>query len=400
MAEKLLMPKMGLTMTNGKILKWYKKEGEEIKKGEVLFEVATDKITNEIESTVSGKILKILVGVGETAKIKEPIVLIGAEGESVDEVVQKPKNVKISPYARKLAKERGLDIAQINGTGPNGRIVEKDIVDKKTTAMAEKAAEYLDVEINELEKETRIMKDDVLQFYKNNKIEEYAEPYEKTESMTEMRKIIGERMSQSWNVSPAVTYEIGVDASRISELKNDIKPFVKVTYTDIIVKILSMVLLKHKELNSQIQGEEIIYRNYVNMSVAVAIEGGLVVPVIKYSNKKGLKEISEEIKKTVKKAKLNTLSMDDLKGGTFTITNVGKYGIEAFSPIINQPQVAILGICSIVNTPMVNENMEIEIKPMMKMCLTADHRAVDGAVAAEFLQDLKRYMENPAMLLV
>ena len=207
-------------------------------------------------------------------------------------------------------------------------------------------------------------------------------------------------MSQSWNVSPAVTYEIGVDASRISELKNDIKPFVKVTYTDIIVKILSMVLLKHKELNSQIQGEEIIYRNYVNMSVAVAIEGGLVVPVIKYSNKKGLKEISEEIKKTVKKAKLNTLSMDDLKGGTFTITNVGKYGIEAFSPIINQPQVAILGICSIVNTPMVNENMEIEIKPMMKMCLTADHRAVDGAVAAEFLQDLKRYMENPAMLLV
>jgi len=428
MAEKLVMPKMGLTMTEGKIIKWYKNEGEDVKENEELYEVVTDKITNIIESTISGKILKILIKEGETAKVKDTIAIIGLEGEDISSFITQPdvkevvekdvivspkkekikqtKNIKISPYAKKLAKEKGIDITEIHGTGPNGRIIEKDIQEfenknsKKTTAMADKASEYLEVDTNKISKETRIMKDDVIEFYKNNKIEEYAAPYEKTEPMTEMRKIISQRMSQSWNISPAVSYDISIDVSNIAELKNIMKPYLKLTYTDIIVKILSKVLLKHKELNSQIQGDNIIYRNYVHMSVAVAIEDGLMVPVIKYSNQKGLRQISKEIKELAEKAKSNTLTMDDLTGGTFTITNVGKYGIEAFSPIINQPQVAILGICSIKNTPIVNEKMEIEIKPIMKICLTADHRAVDGAVAAEFLQDLKIHLENPAMLLV
>lgn len=429
MAEKLVMPKMGLTMTEGKIIKWYKTEGDNVKENEELYEVVTDKITNIIESTISGKILKILVKEGETAQVKDIIAIIGSEGENIDsfipqqdvveevikedvivspkkEKTQQTKNIKISPYAKKLATEKEIDITKIHGTGPNGRIVEKDIqefeinLSKKTTPMADKASDYLKVDINEISKETRIMKDDIIEFYKNNKIEEYAAPYEKTEPMTEMRKIISQRMSQSWTASPAVSYDISIDVSNISELKNIMKPSLKLTYTDIIVKILSKVLLNHKKLNSQIQGENIIYRNYVHMSVAVAIEDGLMVPVIKYSNQKGLRQISKEIKELAEKAKSNTLTMDDLTGGTFTITNVGKYGIDAFSPIINQPQVAILGICSIKNTPIVNEKMEIEIKPIMKICLTADHRAVDGAVAAEFLQDLKTHLENPAMLLV
>lgn len=431
MAEKVTMPKMGLTMTEGKITKWFKQEGETVKEGEPLFGVETDKISNEVEATVSGVLLKILVDVGGSATIKESIAVIGEAGENYldalgdTEIVRKEELAKAekraeiivkeeksvggyilaSPIAKKSAKEKGIDLNNISGTGPNGRVVEKDILNYsgqnvKSSAMAVKTANRLGVDINSINKDTRIMTEDVIRFYKNNKIEEMAEPADTVVPMTQMRKVIAERTSQSWNISPAVTFEISVDMTKLSELKKDLKQFLNLTYTDLIVKIVSKVLLKHPALNSTVDREEIIYRNYVNMSVAVAIEGGLIVPVVKYANIKDLKQISQEIKELAEKAKTNMLTSDDLSGGTFTVSNIGMYGIEAFSPIINQPQTAILGICTITNTPVVNEKLDIVVKPLMKLCLTADHRAIDGAVAAEFMQDLKKHMENPAALLV
>ena len=437
MAEKVIMPKLGLTMTEGKVVKWFKKEREAVKEGEALFEVETNKISNEIASTASGILLKIIAAEGDKAKVKETVAVIGESGENyldaldvlegeasierkkeeaetapnAEAVIKKEKEVSsyvlASPLAKKTAKEKGINLSEIYGTGSNGRVVEKDILGYKelrvrSSAMAVKTAERLGVEINSINKDTRIMTEDVIRFYKNNKIEEMAEPADTVVPMTQMRRVISERMSESWNISPAVTYEISVDMTKLSQLKNDLKEFVKLTYTDLIVKIVSKVLLKHPALNSTVDSdrEEIIQRNYVNMSVAVALKEGLIVPVVKYANIKDLKQISEEIKELAEKARTNTLASDDLSGGTFTVTNIGMYGIEAFSPIINQPQTAILGICTITNTPIVNEKLEIEVKRLMKLCLTADHRAIDGSVAAEFMQDLKKHMENPALLAV
>ncbi len=435
MAEKITMPKLGLTMTEGTVVKWLKKEGEAVKEGEPLFEVETDKISNEIASTASGVLLKIITAEGDKAKVKETVAVIGEAGENYldaldgevpierkkeeavenqkrpSTIVNKEKRVEgyvlASPLAKKTAKDKGIELNRINGTGPKGRIVEKDVLDYKeqsvrSSAMAVKTAERLGVDISNISQSTRVMTEDVIRFYKNNRIEEMAEPADTIVPMTQMRRVISERMSQSWNISPAVTYEISADMTKLSQLKNDLKEFVKLTYTDLIVKIVSKVLLKHPALNSTIDSEreEIIQRNYINMSVAIALKEGLIVPVVKYANIKDLKQISKEIKELAEKARTNTLTSDDLSGGTFTVTNIGMYGIEAFSPIINQPQTAILGICTITNTPVVNEKLEIEVKPLMKLCLTADHRAIDGSVAAEFMQDLKKHMENPAFLVV
>ncbi len=182
-------------------------------------------------------------------------------------------------------------------------------------------------------------------------------------------------------------------------MKYDLSGRAKVSYTDILVKIVSMVLIEYPLLNSAISDNEIITRNYVNMGIAVSLPTGLLVPVVKYSNVKGLKQISKEIKELGEKARSNTLSPDELTGGTFTISNLGMFGIESFTPIINQPEVAILGVNAIIQEPVV-VNGELVIKPMMNLSLTADHRVVDGAVAAEFLAKLKEYIEKPGLLLL
>ena len=435
MAELIRMPKMGLTMTEGKITKWFKEEGQTVEKGEALMEVATDKISNEIESEVGGTLLKILVAKGNKALVKEPVAIVGEAGEDIGallaeagatetepgEAEKKEKAeaapaaqaverapgayVKASPLAKKTAREKGLDLAAVPGTGPGGRIVEKDVLSfrggaVKASPMAAKTARTLGVNLADVPAGERVMKEDVLRFYRTNGIEDLAAPYDERIAMSPMRQVISERMSQSWNTAPAVTYEISIDVTRLKALKEELKPFVKVTYTDLIVKVLSKVLLGHKLLNSSIDGEEIIQRNYVNMGVAVAVDNGLLVPVVKYANIKSLGEVSGEIRDLAEKARSGRLEADALSGGTFTVTNLGMYGVEAFSPIINQPESAILGICGITNTPVVNDAMEIEIKPLMKLCLTADHRVVDGAVAAEFIRDLKQALEHPAVLLV
>ena len=217
--------------------------------------------------------------------------------------------------------------------------------------------------------------------------------------MSTMRKVIAKRMLESVQTSPAVSFNIKVDTTAMKQLRDDLKDNIKVSYTDILVKIVSMVLLKYPLLNSTVDGDEIVTRNYVNMGVAVALPTGLLGPVVRFSNVKGLKDISKDIKDLGERARTNKLTPDELSGGTFTISNLGMFGIESFTPIINQPEAAILGVNAIIQEP-VAINGEVVIKPMMNLSLTADHRVVDGAVAAEFMSKLKEYIEKPGLLLL
>lgn len=269
----------------------------------------------------------------------------------------------------------------------------------KVSPTAAIVAEQLGVDILNIEKETRIMKADIIKYKLNESLAKYADPQEYRNPMTNMRKIIAKRMLHSVQTSPAVSFNIKVDTTGMKELRDELKDTFKVSYTDILVKIVSEVLLEFPLLNSTLDGDEIITRNYVNMGVAVALPAGLLVPVVKFTNIKDLKEISNEIKDLSERAKTNDLLPDELTGGTFTISNLGMYGIESFTPIINQPEVAILGVNAIHKEPVV-VNDEVVIKPMMNLSLTADHRVVDGAVAAEFLAKLKKYIEKPYFLLL
>jgi len=425
MAKIMLMPKMGLTMTEGKIGKWLKEEGEKVLLDEPLVKIETDKIVNEVNATFEGTLLKIIVQRGEKQEVKGSICIIGEPGEDISSLLvekdsdkkeiveEKIKEKKVekgkvdggiilaSPIAKKLAKEKGYDLSLIKGTGPNGRIVEKDIlnfkIDKKSSPTAKNVAEKLGVDINKINKATRVMKEDVYKEARKNSRMRDVEIIEERVDMSPMRQIISERMSESWNTSPAVTYELKVDTTMLKSFKKQTTKKYKVTYTDLMVKIVSQVLLEYPLLNCRVDEDQLIMRNYVNMGVAVALDEGLIVPVLKYSNTMGLEELSNELKELVDKAKNNELVQDDLQDGTFTITNLGMSEMDSFSPIINQPQVAILGITAIKDTVTAKDG-QIVILPMMNLCLTADHRAVDGAVAAEFMARLKEFIENPVLL--
>lgn len=425
MAEFILMPKMGLTMTEGFLTNWRKKEGDAINKGDVLFEVETDKLANEFEAKTSGILRKILVN-EETVKILVPVAIIGTKDEDISELLKQSGGkveetviidkvsealketkgrVKISPRAKKTAKELNVDYNLVTGTGPGGAITEEDIrkyVEKPKTKVSPTAAvvaEQLGVDTDKIQKDTRVMKEDVVKFKLDVELTKYADPQEYRKPMSTMRKIIAKRMLESVQTSPSVSFNIKVDTTAMKLLRNELKDRVKVSYTDILVKVVSMVLLEYPLLNSTVDGNDIVTRNYVNMGVAVALPAGLLVPVVKYANVKGLNDISKEIKELGEKAKNNRLTPDELNGGTFTISNLGMYGIESFSPIINQPEVAILGVNAIIKEP-VAVNDEVVIKPMMNLSLTTDHRVVDGAVAAEFLAKLKEYIEKPGLLLL
>ncbi len=433
MAEFIVMPKMGLTMTKGFLTNWRKKEGDTVNKGDILFDVETDKLTNKIEAKTSGVLRKILVD-KKTVNILVPVAIIGAadedisdllkeaaagmsekaeapkvtgiKGEAVPAPVRKPgERAKISPRARKTAEELKVDYNLVPGTGPGGAITEEDIrkfaetPKRKISPVAALVAEQLGVDTGGIEKDTRIMKADVLKYKLDENLAKYADPQEYRRPMTNMRRIIAERMLDSVQTSPSVSFNIKVDTTGMKVLRDELKDTFKVSYTDILVKIVSQVLLKYPLLNSSLDGEEIITRNYVNMGVAVALPEGLLVPVVRYSNVKGLKDISKEIRDLGERAKTNSLIPDELSGGTFTISNLGMFGIESFTPIINQPEVAILGVNAINKEPVV-VNDEVLVKPMMNLSLTADHRVVDGALAAEFLAKLKEYIEKPGLLLL
>ena len=434
MAEVIVMPKLGLTMKEGTIGKWFKNEGDHVTEGEILLEVTTDKLTNEIEANCSGVLRKIIIPAGDATGCLEPIAIIGDADEDISGLITPPtrettlvqstaqnqkdipeKEAKAAkqtgriiaaPAAKKRAKELDIDLENVVGTGPNGRITLDD-VDKynvkketvKASPMAKKTADALGVDMTKIHHDGRIMKADVIDHYTAEHILALAKPAESRQPMNAMRKTIASRMHHSWQTSPAVTYDMKVDMTALMTLKNNLKKVQKVTFTDLLVKIAAKTLLEFPLVNASIEGEEIILRNYANIGVAVALEEGLIVPVVKYANVKGLSLISKEIKQLASDAKQNQLSGDDLSGGTFTITNLGMFGMNAFSPIINQPEVAILGVNAIEDI-LVKCEGEIVVKPMMMLSLTADHRVVDGAVAANFLKQMKTFIECPEVLLL
>ncbi|MBY6950564.1 dihydrolipoamide acetyltransferase family protein [Clostridium botulinum] len=436
MGKLEVMPKLGLTMTEGELVKWHKNEGDTIKAGETLFEVTTDKLTNNVEAKADGIVRRILVDEGTVVECLKPVAIIGDKDEDISNLlkeslqdskenevekevkeskgeikdnrkIKKGERIKISPIAKRFAKENNVDIHLLEGTGPEGRIVLKDIEEYiensknniKTSPVAGKIAKDLGVNLEDLRKDGRIMKEDILEFIQESIPSVGEELMDKRVKMSTMRKVIASRMSESSKISPTVTYDIEVDITNLKRFKDQIKEEWKVTYTDLLVKIVSKALIQYPLVNCSIEGDEMIFRNYTNIGVAVALEEGLIVPVVKYANQKGLKDISIEVKELAHKAKNNELTEENSTGGTFTITNLGMFGIKSFSPIINQPEVAILGANMITNTPVV-ENGEIVIKPLMNLSLTADHRAVDGAVAAQFLNSIKKYMEKPELLIL
>lgn len=399
MAYKILMPKLGLTMQEGTVSKWLKKEGDEVKRGEPIVEIMTDKITNQIEAAQSGILKKILIQEGQTAKVSDVIGIIATADEEISDITEReeehteeqhvetaketagdtekessPKRLRVSPAARRFARERGVDLEKVTPTGPGGRIVIEDV---KRYLEEEKPGE-------EAERETG------------------EEKGVEAVPLAGMRKTISDRMTLSWHRSPHVTMTMEVDMTSAAALREKIKQKYdrKITYTDLIIKACAKGLKDFPMINASLEGGEIRRFTDINVGVAVALDDGLIVPVIFSADKKGLFEINEEVKALAEKARNGQLSSDQVKGGTFTITNLGMYGVEVFTPIINPPESAILGVGRIARKAVVCREDEIKIKPMMWLSLSFDHRLIDGALAAQFLSRIKDYLEDPAFLVL
>ena len=447
MATEVLMPKLGLTMTEGTIDEWKKNVGDTVKKGEILFSVETDKLTNDVEAEADGVLLKILVPAGETVACKTLIGWLGAEGEAVPDgagaapaaaadtpaapaaavsgaaapaaagaVHASGEYVPATPYAKKLAKEKGFDLTAIPATGYKGVVVARDVLGftpaaagpatpaVKASPLAEKVAADLGIDLRDVKAaHGRVLAEDLLRYIAETREKapdsEAAAEREEVKPMSGMRKAIAKNMQNSHMTSPTVTFNLGIDMTEMKRYREQLKAKeIKVSYTDLLVKFVSKALTEFPLLNCSVEDNKIIYKHYINMGVAVALDNGLVVPNIVDADKKSLTEISAEVKELAKLAREGKLPPEKLRGGTFTITNLGMYGIESFSPIINQPEVAILGV-NTMEDKVVVRNGEMCIRPIMNLSLTADHRVVDGSVAAQFLQRVKSLMENPALIL-
>ena len=443
MAKEIVMPKLGLTMTEGTVSKWLKKVGDEVKEGEPLFEGETDKLTNTIEASASGVLRHIFVEEGTTVPLFGKLAIVAAADEDISALmgdaapaaaaavpeaaaaapapaapVRAPgERIVAAPAAKKLAKELGIDLALVPGTGPNGRITLDDVKNykpapaapaaeeepkKKASPLAAAVAKDLGIDLEKVEAKDRVLAEDILRFLENTR-EKAEAPEEAAREelvpMNGMRKAIAKNMLNSHMTSPTVTANLSVDMSAMKAYREQLKSQdIKVSYTDLLVKFVAKALMEYPLLNCSVEDNKIRYKHYVNMGVAVALDNGLVVPNVADADKKSLTEISAEVKELAKLAREGGLPMEKLRGGTFTITNLGMYGIESFTPIINQPEVAILGVTTMEDRAVVRDGAVV-IRPMMTLSLTFDHRVVDGSVAAEFLQRVKTLMENPALML-
>ena len=453
MAQEVLMPKLGLTMTEGTIEEWKYKEGDSVKKGDILFSVATDKLTNDVEAEADGVLLKILLPEGETAPCKAVIAYIGEAGEVIAEggasaestAAQAPASsaaavpakapaatrdpgtpVLASPAAKKLAKEKGVDLALVAGTGPKGRITLEDVeayltapkadepaAEVKTSPLAAKIAEELGVDVSKIQTDGRVMKADVLAAAGVCTAAPAAEAApaisasdndEPPVKVNPLRRSIAANMANSWHTSPRVTYTFAVDVTAMKALRAKLKDSlkeqgIKLTYNHILMKVVAKALTEFPDVNASFADNMLTRHKHVNMGLAVAKGDGLIVPNVKNCEEKSLAQIAQETEALIEATRTGKLGMEDMTGGTFTISSLGPYGITSFSPIINQPELAILGVCDMVDTPVVR-NGEIVIRTMMNLSLTADHRVIDGVMASKFLKRIAELLENPYMLLV
>ncbi len=370
-------------MADGTIVRWLKHEGDVVTQGEPLVEVEAAKVTSEVEAEVSGVLARILVAEGETVPVRTPLCVIAAAGEARTSAAAPTEPVvsaagtpappaaslqsggQVTPVARKMAKEHGIDLSQVRGSGPGGRIVTEDV---------------------------------------QRAIDEAARPAPSVPpaspsagqivSMTGMRGTIARRMHQSLQTSAQVTLITEVDVSALVQLREELKQQFAVTYTDLVVKATAQALKEHPRLNAWIEEEHIRLAQEVHIGVAVTLENGLIVPVVRDADYKSLREISQEMQRLASRGREGTLERDELMGSTFSVTNLGMYGIDAFTPIINPPEVAILGVGRITEK-LVRVPRGAEWRNAMTLSLTFDHRAVDGAPAAAFLQSLGQRLEHP-----
>lgn len=446
MAEVIRMPRMSDTMEEGNIVSWLKEEGEEVEAGETLAEVETDKATMELDSYFDGVLLHIAVKEGPVP-INDVIAVIGEEGEdwkaaiegassdnggaddssddSSDEEAPAPKEeetsgspaasassdnngssdsdkrIKASPLARSMAKEANIDLSKVNGSGDGGRIVKKDIeeaIEQQQSAPAPQPAPAAAPEAPAAQPAPQ-------QEAPAAKVPEFSfsasgDNYE-DQPISQMRKTIARRLGESKFSAPHfyLTVEINMDnAMKVRKRLNEVAP-TKISFNDLVVKACAVALRQHPAINSSWLGDKIRKNKDVNVGVAVAVDEGLLVPVIRFADMKSLSQINTEVKTLAGKAKNRKLSTEEMQGNTFTISNLGMFGIEEFTAIINPPDSCILAVGGIIQKPIVKDG-ELAVGNMMKVTLSCDHRVVDGATGAAFLNTVKDILEDPIRILV
>jgi len=404
MATEVKLPRLGQGMESGTIVKWLKSEGEPVEKGEALYELDTDKVTQEVEAEASGVLLKIAVEEGEV-EVGRTIGFIGNEGEEAPASAEKPAEaparepereegrraaaqeaadqplpsvdgsaangrIKASPLARRIARERGIELSQIRGTGPDGRIVAEDVEQARTRpepAAAAPAAAPGEVE---------------------------------SRPLSNVRKTIARRLTQAWTV-PAFQLTVNVDMSRANALvakQRELNPDVRITVTDLLTKVCAQALMRHRDVNVQYTDDALLVFPSANVGIAVAAPQGLVVPVVRGAERLTIAQIAAVRADLVSRARDAKLRAEDLESGTFTISNLGMYDIDQFIAVLNPPQASILAVGS-TRDQVVPVDGELRVVPLMTVTLTCDHRAVDGATGAEFLKTVKAFLEDPGLAL-
>jgi pyruvate dehydrogenase E2 component (dihydrolipoamide acetyltransferase) len=457
MVTEVILPKLGQTMEEGAIVEWIKQEGDPVGRGEVLFTVESDKAVLDVEATARGFLRKILVPAGQTVPVLTVVGLITrsadedvssygsavAAGPRAEVAAGEPAAMMptatpaaaspaatpaatgrtfASPRARKTAREKGIELALVSGSGPDGRIVERDVLDyaaarPKATPMAIRAAETMGVDLAAVAGtgvSGRIMRADVAEAVaapsplpaEEPAAAPVAGPLAEIVPFTSIRRTIAQRMAASHTATARVTLVTEADATDFVEARTQLKDSVTEEwgfapgFNDLLGLVVARALREHPYMNARLSddGGTIERLPYVNLGMAVDTERGLLVPVIRDADQKGLRAFGSEFRELVERARVGKSLLDDLQGGTFTITNLGMYDIDAFTPIINLPEAAILGAGRIQPKPVVREN-EILVRQMWTLSLTFDHRLVDGAPAARFLQRIKQLVENPFLLL-
>ncbi|NBC66990.1 MAG: pyruvate dehydrogenase complex dihydrolipoamide acetyltransferase [Bacteroidetes bacterium] len=410
MAVKIEMPKLSDTMEEGVIAKWNVEEGDKVSSGDVIAEVETDKATMEVEVFDDGTILKILAQEGDAIPLGGLMAVVGEEGEDINEILEEAESgkepekaeveeekskktkesakeeekeeksseasttdngrIKASPLARKMAEDKGIDLNRVEGSGPEGRIIKRDIEDYEPSSA--QAAQL-----------------------------QYASEEDEDVKISQMRKTIARRLAESKFTNPHFYETIDIDMEHAIEARNRLNEIseVKISFNDIVVKACAAALRQHPYVNSSWMDDVIRQHGDVNIAVAVAIEEGLMTPVINHADKKNLRQISTETRELAGLAKDRKLQPEQMEGSTFTVSNLGMFGIEEFTAIINPPNVCILAVGAIRDVPVVKDG-EVVPGKRMKVTLSSDHRVVDGAKAADFLNTLRELLENPLSMLL
>ena len=401
MALEIKMPQLGLTMTEGTVAAWLKKVGDPVKAGEAVLEISTDKLTNEINSEIDGVLLAIVAGEGEEVPVQGLLGYIGQSGEEVASpsspsapaapsvpapalaAAQPPspqaapaapmagRRLRISPLARKTAEKLGLDPGRLSGSGPGGRIIQRDVLAaEKTEAVPAPAVA--------------------------------AAPEARREKLKGMRKVVAERMLASHSQIPAVTQTMKIDMTAMMKFRATLNEGRdrKFSVNDLVLKAVAKALSRHREILVSLEDGDIVHHEQVNIGMAVALDDGLIVPVIKGADLLGLEALAERAGDLARRAREGTLGLDEYQGSTFSVSNLGMYGVESFSPIINQPDAAILGVCAIQNELDLDGDGQVVRKQVMRISLTYDHRLMDGAIAARFEMCVRDLLENPLSVLL